>query len=221
MAADLVPRQVSVITATGGTITALVAQKATTTIPTVFQIGNDPVQAGLVASLNRPAGNLTGITTLTAEINPKRLELLHEMVPSVKTIAMLTNPASPTYAARERESHEAARILGVQLLVVHASSESDFVGAFEALAQAAAGALFINPDPFLNSHSEELAVLALRNAVPAIFHVREFAAAGGLMSYGGSNSDAYRQVGTYAGRILKGEKPADLPVHQSSKPIAH
>jgi putative tryptophan/tyrosine transport system substrate-binding protein len=165
LAADLVRRQVNVIAASGGSVAALTAKAATTTIPIVFQLGTDPVQAGLVTSLNRPGRNLTGVTTLTAELDAKRLELLHEMAPTVKTVAILLNPTSQTSATPSQELRGAARVIGIEIVVVRASSENHFDAAFEAIAQARAGALFISPDPFLNSRSTQLAALALRQAL--------------------------------------------------------
>jgi putative tryptophan/tyrosine transport system substrate-binding protein len=192
---------------------------ATTTIPIVFLTGNDPVQIGLVASLNRPGGNVTGVTTLNVEVAPKRLELLHELIPAATVVALLVNPTSPTSLAETttRDTQGAARTLGIELHVLHASTEPDFDTAFATLAQRRAGALVIGPDPFFNSEIEQLAALALRHAVPTIYESRKFAAAGGLMSYGGSLTDLYRQAGIYTGRILKGAKPTDLPVQQSTK----
>jgi putative tryptophan/tyrosine transport system substrate-binding protein len=218
LAADLVRRQVAVIAVPGSTPGTLAAKAATTTIPIVFWIGGDPVASGLVASLNRPGGNLTGVTTLNVEVGPKRLELLHELVPTATIIGLLVNPTSPTLAEpTTRHLQAAARALGLQLHVLHASAERDFDSVFATLAQLRAGALVIGPDPFFNSRSEQLAALTVRHAVPAIYQYREFAAAGGVMSYGGSFTDQSRQAGVYTGRILKGEKPADLPVHQSTK----
>ena len=215
MAADLVRRQVAVIVA--NTPAAPAAKAATTTIPDRL-FGGDPVAAGLVASLNRPGGNLTGVTTLNVELGPKRLELLHELVPTATVIALLVNPTNPNAETLSRDLQAAARTLGLQLHVLHASTERDFDTAFATLAQLRAGALVIGPDAFFNSRSEQLAALAVRHAVPAIFQYREFAAAGGLMSYGGSITDAYRLVGVYTGRILKGEKagrPAGPAGHES------
>jgi putative ABC transport system substrate-binding protein len=216
LAADLVRRQVSAIAAT--TVPGVAAVKAaTTTIPIVFVAGGDPVQLGLVASLNRPGGNLTGVTTLNAELGPKRLELLRELVPTATSIAALINPTGPIAETLSTDLRNAAGALGLQLHVLHASSERDFDTIFATAAQLRAGALLIVTDPLFINRSEQLAALALRHAVPTIYFTREFAAAGGLMSYGGSLTDAYRLGGVYAGRILKGEKPADLPVEQSTK----
>jgi putative ABC transport system substrate-binding protein len=217
LAADLVRRQVTVIAATGGNTAALAAKTATATIPIVFLTGADPVEAGLVASLSRPGGNLTGVTSLGVELGPKRLELLHELVPTATIIALLVNPANRSAAIQVRDLQAAARTLGRELHILHASTERDIDAAFATLIQLRAGALVIAPESFLNSRSEQLAALTVRHAVPAIYTYREFAAAGGLMSYGGSMTDSYRQLGVYTGRILKGEKPADLPVQQSTK----
>jgi putative ABC transport system substrate-binding protein len=217
LAADLVRRQVTVIVASGNS-QALAAKAATTTIPIVFLSGNDPVELGLVTSLNKPGGNLTGITTLGVVLAPKRLELVHEVVPSARIIAHLVNPANPTTAEiQTKELQIAARKLGLQLHTLHASSLRDIEAAFSTLVQLRAGALLIVPDGFLISRSEQLAALALRHAVPAFFQNREFAEAGGLMSYGGSRADAWRLVGVYTGRVLKGEKSANLPVQQATK----
>ncbi len=216
LAADLVRRQVSVIAATG-TPTGLPAKAATTTIPIVFVTGSDPVEQGLVASLNRPGGNLTGATTLAVELGQKRLELLHELVPQATLIGVLLNPTGPNLEAVSRDLQAAARTLGLPIHVVQASTERDFDTAFATLVRLRAGALVIGTDTFFNSQSRKLAALALRHAVPAIYQYREFAAAGGLMSYAGSITDAYRVAGVYAGRILKGEKPSGLPVQQSTK----
>jgi putative ABC transport system substrate-binding protein len=216
LAADLVSRQVAVIGALDGRA-ARVAKAATTTIPIVFVIGSDPVSAGLVASLNRPGGNLTGAATLAVELGPKRLELLHELVPTAAIIAALVNPNVPAAETQSIDLRAAARRLGVQQLhVLHASTEREFDTVFATLLQLRAAALVIGNDDFFNSRTEQLATLALHNAVPTIFQYRTFAAAGGLMSYGGS-MDPYRLAGVYIGRILKGEKPADLSVQQSTK----
>jgi putative ABC transport system substrate-binding protein len=218
LATDLVRRQVAVIAAPGSTPAALAAKAATTTIPVVFYTGADPIAVGLVASLNRPGGNITGVATLGAELAPKRLELLHELVPAATVVALLVNPTSPNLAEfTTRDLQAAARSLGLKLHVLHASSERDFDKVFAALAQLQVGGLVITPDAVFTSRSEQLAALTLRHAVPTIFQFRAFSAAGGLMSYGGSLADGDRQVGVYTGRIVKGEKPADLPVQQVTK----
>lgn len=217
LAADLIRRQVAVIVA-AGIPAALAAKAATTTIPIAFEIGADPIEAGLVASLNRPGGNLTGVTTVNVELAPKRLELVHEVVPTTRSIALLVNPASPFNAERlSTDTQIAARTLGLQLYVLHASTESDFDTVFASLVQMRAGALVIVSDSFFLSRIEQLAALTVRHAVPTISAYREFTAAGGLMSYGGSLTDAYRLTGVYAGRILKGDRPADLPIQQATK----
>ena len=216
LATNLVRRQVNLIVANSNAA-ALAAKAATTTIPIVFQIGADAVQIGLVASLNRPGGNLTGVTPLNTALGPKRLELLHELVPTASTIALLVNPAGTSAEGHLRDLPGAARTIGVQLHVLRASSERDFDTVFATLGELRVGALLIGNDGFFTNRIEQLAALAIRHAVPAIYPYREFAVAGGLMSYGGSITDAYHLVGAYAGRILKGEKPADLPVQQATK----
>ena len=217
LAADLIRRQVAVIVA-AGIPAALAAKAATTTIPIAFEVGADPIEAGLVASLNRPGGNLTGVTTVNVELAPKRLELVHEVLPTTRSIALLVNPTSPFNAERlSTDTQIAARTLGLQLYVLHASTESDFDTVFASLVQMRAGALVINNDAFFLSRIEQLAALTVRHSVPTISAYREFTAAGGLMSYGGSLTDAYRLTGVYAGRILKGDKPADLPIQQATK----
>ena len=218
LAAELVHRQVDVIAAGGGTPSAVAAKAATATIPIVFAVATDPVKIGLVASLNRPGGNLTGITNLNVEVGPKRLELLRELIPTATDIALLVNPTSPSISEPySRTLKAAASTLGLQLHVLQASTEQDFDRVFAALVQLRAGALVISTDTFFNARSEQLAALTLRHAVPAIAQYRPFVAAGGLMSYGSDETEYYRQVGIYAGRILKGEKPADLPVIQATK----
>ena len=218
LAAQLVHDQVSVLVAAGGTASALTAKAATASIPIVFGIGADPVDVGLVASLNRPGGNVTGVTNLNIEVAPKRLELLHELLPSATIMALLVNPAVPALAEpTSRVSQAAAQALGLQLHILHASNESDFDAIFENLIQLHADALVIGPDNLFSAHSEQLAALAVRHALPAVYEFRRFAAAGGLMSYGSSETEYYRLVGTYVGRVLKGDKPADLPVQQSTK----
>jgi putative ABC transport system substrate-binding protein len=217
LVADLVRRPVSVLAATT-TPAALAAKAATTTIPVVFATDSDPVQVGLTASLSRPGGNLTGVSNLNIEVGPKRLELARELFPAASTIALLVNPANPLAEGVSRDLQVVAGILGLQLHVVHARSERDFDAAFATAAQVRAAALVIgSADPLFGSSAEQLGKLALRHAVPAIYQFREFAVGGGLVSYGGRFTDSYRQVGIYTGRILKGEKPADLPVVQSTK----
>jgi putative ABC transport system substrate-binding protein len=215
LAADLVRRQVNVIVANSPA--AVVAKAATTTIPIVFDSGTDPVKLGLVASLNRPGGNVTGVSNLNLELGPKRMDLLRELIPTAATIALLVNPANPGAATLSKDMQAAASSLGRQLHVLHASTERDFDSIFATVVQLRAGALVIGSDPFFISRSEQLAALALRHAVPTVFEYREFTAAGGLVSYGGDTKEPYRLVGVYTGRILKGEKPANLPVQQSTK----
>jgi putative tryptophan/tyrosine transport system substrate-binding protein len=218
LAAELVRRQVAAIVAAGSTPAALVARAATTTIPIVFYIGADPVKEGLVTSLSRPEGNVTGVVTLNVEVAAKRLELLHELVPTATIVALLVNPTNPTLAETiTRDLEVAARTLGVQLHVLHASSEREIDTAFATLVELRAGALVIGADAFFNSRSEQLAALTLHHAVPAIYQYREFVSAGGLMSYGSTVADTYRPLGVLTGRILKGEKPAELPVQQATK----
>jgi putative ABC transport system substrate-binding protein len=217
LAAELVRRQVTVIAAIGGNASALAAKAATTTIPIVFFSGVDPVQAGLVAGLNRPGGNITGVTSLGVELGPKRLELLHELLPAARVIAAISNPTNPSTKNQIGLIQAAADKLDLRLHLLHASNEREIDVAFATSAQLKTDALVIAPDNYLNSLTELLAALALRHAMPTIYTYREFAAAGGLMAYGASNMDASRLVGVYAGRILKGEKPADLPVQQSTK----
>jgi putative ABC transport system substrate-binding protein len=218
LAADLVRRQVAVIATASGSATALAAKRATSTTPIVFEIGTDPVAAGLVASLNRPESNLTGVTNLSLELAPKQLELLHELIPTATIMAALINPTNPTVAdALSRSLPAAADALGLQLHVLHASTERDLDAAFATLVQLHASALVIGTDSFYTTRVEQLAVLTLHHAVPAIFVAREFPVAGGLMSYGSNLSDAFRLQGVYTGRILKGEKPGDLPVQQAAK----
>ena len=218
LAARFVEERVAVLVTAGGTSAALAAKAATASIPIVFGIAADPVDLGLVASLNRPGGNVTGVTSLNIEVAPKRLELLHELLPSVTTMGLLVNPAVPALAAPvSRISQAAAHSLGLHLHVVHASSDRDFDAVFEKLIQLHAGALVIGPDNLFTAHSEQLAMLTVRHALPAVYEFREFAAAGVLMSYGSSETEYYRLVGTYAGRVLKGDKPANLPVQQSTK----
>jgi putative tryptophan/tyrosine transport system substrate-binding protein len=217
LAADLVHRQVAVIAATS-TPAALAAKAATTTVPIVFELASDPVKLGLVAGLSRPGGNVTGVTQQAEEIAPKRLELLHELLPTAKVIALLVNPADAILAEPQtREALSAASTLGLELHVLNASTERDFDAVFAKLRELRAGGLAIGGDAFFTSHVQQLAALALRDAVPAVYQWRAFVAAGGLMSYGSSITETHRLVGIYAGRILKGDKPADLPVQQATK----
>ena len=215
LAADLVGRRVAAIVANGPAVQA--AKAATSTIPIVFVVGFDPLAFGLVASLSRPAGNLTGVSVLDVEVGAKRLELLHELVPTTNIIALLVNPTTPAAETIARDAQAAARALGLQLHVLHASSDRDFETVFATVAELKAGALVIGADPFFTSRSQQLAKLALDHAIPTIYEFREFAAAGGLLSYGTSIVDAYRLAGVYTSRILKGEKPSDLPVQQETK----
>jgi putative ABC transport system substrate-binding protein len=218
LAPELVGRQVTVIVAPGSTPAALAAKAATTTIPIVFEVASDPVELGLVTSLARPGGNITGVTSLNAEVGPKRLELLHELVPTAAVVGLLVNPTNPNLAElTTKKLHAAARSLGLKMHILHASADRDFDAVFATLLQLRAGALVIGADPFFTSRLEQLAALTLRHAVPAVYQFREFTAAGGLMSYGGSLTDTFRVTGVYTGRILRGDKPADLPVQQTTK----
>jgi putative ABC transport system substrate-binding protein len=216
LAAELVDRQVAVITA-AALPAAAAAKAATRTIPIVFSIGVDPVEFSLVTSMNRPGGNLTGVTNLNQELGPKQLEVLRELVPAAKIAALLVNPSNPNAEAHAKEVQSAALTLGLELHVLHASTDGDLDAAFATLPRLGAGALVIGADSFFVSRSEHLGALTARHAVPAVYQFREFVAAGGLMSYGSSITDAYRLVGDYTGRILKGDKPASLPVMQSTK----
>jgi putative ABC transport system substrate-binding protein len=216
LAADLVRRQVTLIAA-AATSAALAAKPATKTIPIVFAIGGDPVRTGLVDSLDRPGGNLTGAAHLNVELAPKRLELLHELMPTTAVTALLVNPTNPLAETVAKDVQVAATALGLQLRVLHASTDRDMDVVFTRLPQIQAGALVIGTDPFFTSHAEQLGAMSLRHAMPTIYQYREFVAAGGVMSYGGSITDSYYHAGLYAGRILKGEKPADLPVQLSTK----
>ena len=215
LAADLVRRQVAVIVANGPA--TMSAKVASASIPIVFAIGFDPVQLGLVASLNRPGGNITGVVTSFDEIGPKKLELVREIIPTATDFAALLDPSYPSTPSQTEDLETAARTLGVQLHVLRASSEQDFDSVFATVVKLMPGALVIGNGPFFNSRSAQLGALAARSGVPGIFQTREFAAAGGLISYGPNLADSYRTAGTYAGRILKGEKPATLPVQQSTK----
>jgi putative tryptophan/tyrosine transport system substrate-binding protein len=217
LAADLVHSQVAAIAATT-TAAALAAKAATTTIPIVFETAADPVRLGLVASLSRPGGNVTGVTQANVEVAPKRLQLLHELLPAAKVMALLVNLGNPGLAEPQVSGvRAAADTLGLQLHVLSASTESDFDAVFSTLPQVRASGLVIGSDPFFTGRSEQLAALAVRHAVPAVYAWREFAAAGGLLSYGAAVTASYRLAGVYTGRILKGDKPGDLPVQQSTK----
>jgi len=217
LAADLVNRRVTVLVATGGTTSAVAAKAATTTIPTVFSTGGDPVEEGLVASISRPGGNRTGVSLLTTTLAPKRLEILREVVPKASVIGVLLNPNSAGAQPQLEDVEKAARAIDQQMRILHASGERDFETAFAAMAQMRIGALIVGADPFFSSRRDQLVALAARDRIPAIYEWREFAEAGGLMSYGSDLADGYRQGGAYAGRILKGAKPGDLPVVQPTK----
>ena len=218
MADDLVRRRVSVIAAIGSTVGALAVKSATTTIPIVFMVGVDPIEVGLVTSLNRPGGNITGVSNLNEEMGKKWLEFLHEFVRSSATFALLVNQANPTVAERyTKEMRAAAKSLGVALDVLNASTERELDTAFESLTKLRVGGLVIGADLFFTNRIERLAALTMHHAIPAIYPYREFVVPGGLMSYGTSLSDMYREAGEYTGRVLKGEKPADLPVRQATK----
>ena len=217
LAADLVRRQVTVIFVERGTPGALAAKAATATIPIVFSIGGDPVKLGLVASLNRPGGNVTGMSLLVNSLAPKRLELLRELVPITDSIAFLVNPTNPNAALDVQGVQDAARVIGQRILVVKAASEREIDTAFATLTQARAGALIVASDATFGNRRDQLVAAAARHAMPTIFDRREYAAAGGLMSYGDLRSESTRQIGIYVGRILKGEKPADLPIIQPTK----
>jgi putative ABC transport system substrate-binding protein len=216
LAADLVRRRVAVIVA-AGTPAALAAKAATTTIPIVFSTGGDPVALGLVASLNRPAANVTGIANLAAELGPKQLQLLRDLLPNAAVFGALVDPAFPLTPTLIPSLQSAARALRLQLIVVNARTESDLETGFATLSQQHVGAVLVESATLYNRHTEQLAALAARHALPAIFPYREYALVGGLMSYGSSFNYAYHQIGIYTGRILKGEKPADLPVQQVTK----
>jgi putative ABC transport system substrate-binding protein len=216
LAAELVQRQVSLIVAVT-TQAALATQAATTTIPIVFYAGLDPMALGLVKSFNRPGGNLTGLSQFSGVLGPKRLELLREFLPKASKIAILVNPASPLAEPQIRNAQEAARALGFHLSVLTAKSDSDLQVVFEALEQQRTEGLVVEGDAFFNSRRNQLVALAARHPIPTVYEFREFAVAGGLCSYGTDNPDVFRQVGFYAGRVLKGEKPAELPVMQPSK----
>jgi len=217
LAADLVGRQVSLILAAGSPAVALAAKSATTSIPIVFDNSSDPVQLGLVASLNRPGGNVTGVTTVSAELEAKRLGLLRELVPSATSVAVLVNPTRPGLDAQLAQIQQAARVLGLPLHILKASSPRDLDEVFETLVQLRAGALVITADALFTERRDQIAALTKRRSVPTMFQFREFAASGGLMSYGPAFGESYREAGILAGRILRGKKPADLPVIQLNK----
>jgi putative ABC transport system substrate-binding protein len=217
LASELVRRQMAVLVATGGPGAALAAKAATSTIPIVFTTGSDPVQFGLVASLGHPGGNATGVTIFTVDLVAKRMELLRELVPKATVIAFISNPNTPYAESEVGKAQEAARSFGQQLHVVRAATAQEIDAAFATLVQLRAGALLIGTDPFFSSRREQFVALAARHAMPAIFDLREFATAGGLLSYGASITEAYRQAGIYTGKILNGAKPADLPVLQPTK----
>jgi putative ABC transport system substrate-binding protein len=217
MAMELVDRPVVVLAATGGENSAMAAKAATSTIPIVFAVGSDPIKLGLVASYNRPGGNVTGINILTTTLEAKRLGLLHELVPQAATVGVLLNPNWPPSANQLRDVQDAARVVGLQINVLRASTDQEIDAAFETVAQQRIAALAVTGNPFYDTRREKLVALAARHAVPVIYQFREFTAAGGLMSYGIDLPDAYRQVGVYVGRVLKGAKPADLPVLQPTK----
>jgi putative ABC transport system substrate-binding protein len=215
LAADLVRRRVTVIAALGAPA-AVAAKAATTKIPIVFEVGADPVEMGLLASLSRPGGNITGVANLNSEVGPKKLQLLYELVPTAPIIGLLVNPANPGNEIRMKDMQAGARTLGVEIDVLRASTEHDIDEAFASLAQKGVGALVINPDSLFSGGIEQLVALTVRYAVPTIYN-REFAAAGGLIGYGVNLADAYRMVGVHTGRVLAGAKPADLPVQQSTR----
>jgi putative ABC transport system substrate-binding protein len=217
MAAELVSHQVRAIIAPGSTPAALAAQAATKTIPIVFEIGSDPVELGLVTRLNQPGGNITGVTSLNLEMGPKRLELLHNVIPAATLVGLLINPTNPRLAETNIKSIQSAgRTFGLEMRVLHASTEDEVEAAFTELKQIKAGGLLIAADPFFSSHVKQLATLSVRHAMPTVYQFREFAVAGGLLSYGANFTETFRVVGNYTGRILKGEKPADLPVQQAT-----
>jgi putative ABC transport system substrate-binding protein len=217
MAAELVQRGVAVIATFSGTPTAEAAKAATSTIPIIFLLGSDPVAAGLVDSMNRPGGNLTGVTNLTIALAQKRLEILYELVPKVSAVAFLVNPANLTADSLVRETETAATALGIQVHAVRAQVDADLDLAFESITRQQLGALVVGGDPFHLSRAAQITALAARYKVPAVYYLREYTVVGGLMSYGAVATESYRQLGTYAGRILKGAKPADLPVQQPTR----
>ena len=217
MASDLVARQVAVMTTPGSVAATLAAKAATKTIPIVFETGADPILSGFVSSLRQPEGNVTGVTSLNFEVAPKRLELLRELLPGATTVAVLVNPSNPNAETLPRDLRGPAAVLGLDLNVVRAGNESELEAVFSALSQHRTGGLVVSPDPFFINRSELLGALTVRHGVVSLFHSREFVVAGGLVSYGGSVAETHRIAGVYTGRILKGEKPASLPVQQSVK----
>jgi putative ABC transport system substrate-binding protein len=216
-AAELVARRVSILVATGGEVAAQAAKSATNIIPIIFTVGGDPVKLGLVASLNRPGGNVTGVNLLTSSLAAKRLEILREIVPKAELIGILVKPGRPAADEQIRDAREAARTLGLRIHLLEANSVGDIERAFATLVQMQIGALLVGSDPFFNSRRDHIVTLAARHHIPAIYETREFALAGGLMSYGTILTEAYREIGIYAGKILKGARPADLPVQQATK----
>jgi putative tryptophan/tyrosine transport system substrate-binding protein len=217
LTSDLVQRQVAVIVTAGGVVSALAAKKATATIPIVFTVGDDPVRLGLVTSLNRPGGNVTGVSVIIGVLDSKKLGLLREIVPNTAIIGILENPTIPSIQDRLSSVQQAARIIGQQIQILYASDERSLERMFSGLGQSGVGALVVGADPFFNSRREQIVALAAQYAIPAIYESRDYVIAGGLMSYGTDLSEGYRQVGLYTGRILKGEKAGDLPVVQSTK----
>jgi putative ABC transport system substrate-binding protein len=217
LAADLIARQVNVLAATGGDESGLAAKSVASTTPIVFQMGSDPVRLGLVASLNRPGGRITGSTLLTTELAPKRLELLHELIPKATSVAMLVNPTDPSAELQARELQEAARAVGMQAHVLRASKDTDIEPAFTSILEHSDNALIVQTDPFFTSRRDRLVSLANQHSIPAMYGFREFAEVGGLISYGAELGDVFRHTGIYAGRILQGEEPANLPILQPTK----
>jgi len=217
LAADLVNRQVAVIATPGSTPATRAAKAVSATIPIVFAVGSDPIEQGFVASLNRPGGNLTGVSMLTVRLAAKRVEMLSELVPNASVISMLINPNTPTYATETKEVEAAAQSLGRTIHLVHAANERDIDAAFESLRHLPSGALLVSPDQFFETRRDQIIALAARFSIPAMYRSREAVEAGGLASYGNNFADAYRGVGMYVGRILKGESPATLPVFQPTK----
>src|SRR5262249_8010283 len=217
LASELVGRRVSVLAATGGIASVVAAKAATTAIPIVFTAGTDPVKIGIVPNLNRPGGNVTGVVFFNNMLGPKRLQVLHELAPWATMVGVMVNPKNPNTESDLEDVRSAAKPLGLELAVVNASTEREFDAAFVKLVEQRAGALIVSPDPFFGSRRDQLVALAAQHSLPAIYEFREFTAAGGLASYGTNPAEAYRHVGVYCARILRGEKPGDLPVQQSTK----